>query len=337
VWPSIISLNTGGATPFFIACQNGHVDAVKLFLGDMPPGRIDLNRITTDMTTPLFMASQHGHNEVVRLLLSDERIDNVNGRSDTGATAMLIACENGQVEVVKMLLACPRVDVNLAQRVGATPFLMACQNGRGEVARLLLADDRVNINLHKNDSCTPLWFASQNGHLEVVQQILVSGREVNITQKSAQGPGGWNEKTASEIAKLMGTNTPADLAGNDLAKRRTANCPQISLLLGSFERNPGEVRRKLCTLPGLREPFVGEVFAMIIFLSDNFLAIKKNKESETKNEAGAKRFFKIASELHFDLQMVLCNRLYNSPKDLVLSKHSESAFKKLARKSLWDQ
>jgi len=43
------------------------------------------------------------------------------------------------------------------------------------------------------------------------------------------------------------------------------------------------------------------------------------------------RFFEMAQELPLELQMVLCNRAFGAGEDIVLTKDSESAFKRLGR------
>ena len=65
---------------------------------------------------------------------------------------------------------------------------------------------------------------------------------------------------------------------------------------------------------------------LVVFLSDGLLQLKESREGGRKG-----RFFKIALALPMDLQMVLCNRMFQSQKDFVLTKHSEPAFKNLVR------
>ena len=60
------------ATPFFNACQEGHVRIVKLLLED---GRADPNLAMDTSSTPFFMACQEGHEEIVSMLLQDERVE----------------------------------------------------------------------------------------------------------------------------------------------------------------------------------------------------------------------------------------------------------------------
>ena len=55
----------GGATPLYIASQEGHMDAVTLLL----KANADPNIQDDKGATPLYLASQNGHTETVALLL----------------------------------------------------------------------------------------------------------------------------------------------------------------------------------------------------------------------------------------------------------------------------
>jgi len=67
-----------GATPFFVACDNGHKEVVSLLLADP---RIDPNRPTNDQSTPLWNASQDGHLVIVQHLLASGSEINTRTRS----------------------------------------------------------------------------------------------------------------------------------------------------------------------------------------------------------------------------------------------------------------
>jgi hypothetical protein len=291
-----------------------------------------------------WQACTDGNLELVKELGGDPETD-VNWKDpEVQRTGFLRSCFLGHVAHVEFLLKHPRVDVNTVQAQGTTPFFLACQEGHAEIVSMLLADPRIDINLPSVDQSTPLWFASQNGHLDVVQRILGCGRDVDTERKTVAGNAGWNNTTAAEWAAVVWKRRePSPTESLTMFNRRQKNCPAIAELITSFRANPDKVRQ-LQQLRGVREPLIGEVFAMVILLSDHFVTFKEKKEDSQEEEKEEKdhnnyentrRFLEIASRFPMDLQMVLCNRLFSSPKDIILSKFSEPGFKKLARADLW--
>ena len=81
-----------GATPLLAACQNNHVDVVKLLLA---VENIDVNKPMNDSNTPLYYACQDDHINVVKLLLNVENIHL------TGA--LQIAIDNNHTEIIQLL------------------------------------------------------------------------------------------------------------------------------------------------------------------------------------------------------------------------------------------
>jgi len=319
------------ATPFFIACQQGHPDVVSLLLADE---RTKVNQPDIDGVTPFSFACQRGHKEVVVLLLNDPRID-ANTFAKNGCTPFFIACHHGQKEVVSLLLADSRIDVNKPRDTQASPFFMACQEDHKEVVSLLLNDPRIKINELNHTGTTPLWMASQNGHLGTVQLVLTSEREVDTKTKTIAGSARWNNKTAAEIARLQGTRITFQNESEEEYTRKKRCCPLIASLIDSFDLDPATTRQYLRELPELRDPFIGDLFALVIFICDGLLVVGAESSASssfsTNTSKKAARFFQIVQLLPMELQMVLCNRAFGAGKNLVLTKHSEPAFKKLGR------
>ena len=320
-----IEVNTGNktqASPLFIACQENYWEVAALMLADP---RADPNQSKIDGATPLFMACQQGHMEVVSLLLADPRVDTDKPR-ENGATPFFQACQQGHQEVVSLLFVDPRVDPNRPINDGATPFFVACQNGHKEVISLLLADPRIDPNKSQRDQSTPLWQASQNGHLVLVQHLLAAGREIDTRRKSA-----FNNRTAAEQGRAMGARTvKLDTETVEVLKRRKANGPLCADLIDEHEREPVATRHRLRCQIGLREYFIGHLFALVVFHADSFVVIK-----EGVLQADITRFFRITYQLPLDLQMVLCNRIFGSPRDIILSRDSEPGFQLLTRTTTW--
>lgn len=161
--------NKYGATPIYMASENGQTEIVKLLLA----ANADVNTAEPILgTTPLMAACMDGFTEVVKLLLTANPemniVDNTNGW-----TALTVASIEGNPEVVKLLLAA-NADVNIAgKRKGMTPLIAASMRGYTEIVKLLLAaganiNAKMEINGEKN---TALQIAETSGNAEIVRLL----------------------------------------------------------------------------------------------------------------------------------------------------------------------
>ena len=308
------------------ACTSGNLESVKRLANDPT---VDINWIGPERNdTPLHRACRFCHRPVAEVLLKHSKV-NVNAGNAGKATPFSLACQEGHQEIVSLLLGDLRIDVNKLEKDDSTPFFMACQQGHKEMVSLLLADLRIDLNRPKKHRTTPLWIAAFAGHLPVVQFILVSGREVNTKTKSIAGTMIWNDKTAPEVAWCQGTRPRLtdELEADYLTKKQ--NGPLIAALLDSFDADSVTTRQQLRELPELRDAFISDLFALVVFLCDDLLTVRTESSPSSDTTKKAARFFQIAQSLPMELQMVLCSRVFGSSKDIVLTKHSEPAFKKL--------
>ena len=314
--------NEGRYTPFHVACEKGHVELVEYLL---TLKQIAHNKPSHTGGTPFYMSCQNGHKKVVSVLLADPRID-PNCPRNGGTTPFFIACQKGQVEVVSLLLADPRIDPNEAKNTRTTPFYIACESGHKEVVSLLLADPRIDPNRPRNDEATPLYHAAQDGFLEIVQSILASGREMDTKRRVVSPDPLENGETATEWVRVLGSIQKPGYMSDEIHERAKVIGPIIADHIDEYERDPVAARYRLRRLPALRNDFVVHLFALVVFHSDSFVVI-----NERMADSDTRRFLMITSRLPLDLQMVLCNRIFASPRDIILSRDSEPRFRYLAR------
>ena len=249
-----------------------------------------------------------GDVEGVKQFLEGNPDFNINGNLEYGWTALHVASEHDHHEIISVFLAHPDINVNVRNLYASTAFLIACANGKVEVVKLLLRDPRVDINLPDKDGCTPLWYASQNERTEVIKWVIASGREINPAMKVK-----WVGQGSSAI---------------EIARARSK--AEVVSLLERFTRSPALTRHEVRVELGLADKDAAELFAMTVFLCDDYLRIKEPNASDGAHLSGTARFFNTIKRLPMELQMVLCYRVYESAKQNIKSKDSEAAFKSLA-------
>jgi len=336
--PLLFSMAHSKERQLWQAATDGDLETVKILASD--PG-VNVNWSDEDVQrTPFYRACFYGRLEVVKFLMGLPQVDVTQIQSE-GYSPFCISCQEGHGDVALRLLRDPRIDPNLQNPLnGATPIFMACQIGHPHVIAILLNDSRVNPNLPDSDNCTPLWQSAQNGSLAVVQLLLASERVIDPQVIST-----WNKKAAALHARAMGSRTLKrdDETQAEFLKSKTYG-PIIADLVEEYERDPAASRRRLRLLPGVREYFIARIFALVVFYSDSYLALKGPPLAKRLLKAllgpemaasDRTRFFLIAARLPLELQMVLCNRLLGSGENSVLSKYSEPGFRWVANKWTW--
>jgi len=239
----------------------------------------------------LYSAAMSGTLERVSEILKAHPAVDVNWAGDmfSGTTALHEACQWDFDVIVSLLLDHPAIDVNVKDAAGNTAIWLACVNGAANSLKVLLKDPRVVIN-HPNRA--PLKQAVQEGNVYILKCLVVSGRDIGSVPDAVR----------------MCRDTVA------------------VTFLTRFQANPGQVVARTRKELGYVDK-VAQVFALVIFLSDGLLAIRRNLVGLTRTT----RFLAIASLLPLDLQAVLCCRLGESMRNSVKREDSEAAFLELAK------
>lgn len=169
-----------GASPLFVAAQNGHNEIIIKLLRSgcdvfwhhaTDPTKEDSRHVIY----PIFAASQNGHTHTVKLLLDNEFTDYA--RDPDGYSSLHIAAEQGNLDLVNLLLEY-KAKVNATTFDGITPIYVAAMNGHLSVV-VQLIQAGANVNLSRADGLTPLAAAAENGHAEVVCELLKAKAIIN--------------------------------------------------------------------------------------------------------------------------------------------------------------
>jgi len=203
------------------------------------------------------------------------------------------------------------------------------------VIHLLLQDPRVDVTLPDINGCTPLWWASYRGWYDVIEALVASGKDLGDLNKKGIFWEDFNEYSSVEIAREKGKTEAVEL-------------------LERFMANPRQTRHEVRVKLGVLDELAAEIFALTVFLCDDFLQIKlSNQATAAANTTtppptttitsidlittggggggGAVRYFSIARRLPMELQMILSHRVFDSMKQNIRLVDSEGAFKSLAR------
>ncbi|XP_067653124.1 ankyrin-3-like [Haliotis asinina] len=130
---------------------------------------VDINCRTTTGMTPLMIAAEHNAHDVFKLLLDsggDPSVVNSDGNN-----ALYFACSTADGEIVKNLLKLDLVDINCRGSDGMTPLLLAARYNTHDVFELLL-ENGADPSLVNGDGNNVLHFACMADDEEIVKHIL---------------------------------------------------------------------------------------------------------------------------------------------------------------------
>lgn len=217
-------------------------------------------------------------------------------------TPLQAACIHNHPTIVALLLSHPDTNVNRQVNHGPTPLIEACIRGHVEVVKVLLRDPRVDVNLTYDSNIGPLEASFDSWNLEIVKRLLASDRRVSL------GNGG-------------------DLFAMDvIAMARQYGNHDAVALLERYKVNPDGVRAELKRELGMREERAADFFAEAVFLCDGLLRVREDAAARR----GA-RFLSILERIPIELQMLVASRAAGGARDVVLTRDSEPAFRRLAR------
>ncbi|XP_065826100.1 uncharacterized protein [Oscarella lobularis] len=182
--------NDHGWTSLMMACQEGHLDTVQLFVSK----QCDINIRTKNGWTALYVASYHGETAVAEYLIDHCGV-NVNEQNDNGWTSLIMACQEGHLDTVQLLVF-KQCDINIRTKNGWTALHVASYHGQFAVTEYLIDHFGVNVDEQNDNGWTSLMMACQKGHLNTVSLLVSKQSDINIKEKN-----GW---TALHFASFYG-------------------------------------------------------------------------------------------------------------------------------------
>ncbi|KAH9252925.1 hypothetical protein BASA81_009081 [Batrachochytrium salamandrivorans] len=134
-----------------------------------------LNGKSESGDTALHVAAFNGRLEVCLELLDDLRALESDSRDSDLTTPLMLACNAGHLEVCQKLIR-SNAKPGLVDIMGWSPLHHACSNGHAVVVGYLL--DRIPQEAYfqlDSAGCSPLWLASASGDAETVRILLCYG------------------------------------------------------------------------------------------------------------------------------------------------------------------
>jgi hypothetical protein len=262
----------------------------------------------------IFDACAQDKTEVVKQLLADHPEFDHNTVHRGGTLLHFACCSHEMSEIIKLLLARPSIDVNVKTTFNNTPLAIACCNGNTRAVKILLEDERTFTTVNEPDISIALRQAIANCRDEVLELFIATKRDIPPL-----------------VMKM------ADQGDRLNSSRR---------LLYNFKVSPEETRQRVQLKWKMITPVIASLFALVIFFCDDLLQIKTKKEEAEPPTVYAltqpfmqfqtfsldvTRFFNVVQSLPMELQMIICNMVYGSPKEYIATKDSEPAFKTLAK------
>ena len=121
--------NNFGSTGLFKACQEGHIDIVKLLIEN----NADINAIDYQGATGFYMACQEGHYKIVKHLIY-KGVD-ITQVSSKGHTGLSFACAKNHTDIIELLtdklnrvcIVCDKVSRNRCKNCDTRYCSSECQ------------------------------------------------------------------------------------------------------------------------------------------------------------------------------------------------------------------
>ena len=175
--------NSIGWTPLHWACFRGNMHMVRVLISEF---KADMTIQTTRGDTPLMLATKHKQCNVVDALLSDSHCP-VDAKGLDGYTALHYSCKHGHIDIVRTLVK-HKANVNARTDSGDTPLIIAAVNNHDNIVHALLSDSQCSVSTNGENGYTALHYSCKHGHIDIVRTLVKHKANVNARTDSSYTP-----------------------------------------------------------------------------------------------------------------------------------------------------
>ncbi|XP_046565261.1 putative ankyrin repeat protein RF_0381 [Haliotis rubra] len=162
--------NDEGMTPVMIAADNGFKEAFHLLVSK----GADLTRVNEKRENILHHACRGRGMEIVEYILTRNMVEDINTRTGTGKTPLMIAASEGNKEVFDLLVK-KGANLTLLDEDDKNILHFASEGGNIETVQFILSQHILSINSRGDNGQTAVMTAAKNGHRAVFHLLMENG------------------------------------------------------------------------------------------------------------------------------------------------------------------
>ncbi|XP_046579347.1 putative ankyrin repeat protein RF_0381 [Haliotis rubra] len=162
--------NDEGMTPVMIAADNGFKEAFHLLVSK----GADLTRVNEKRENILHHACRGRGMEIVEYILTRNMVEDIDTRTGTGKTPLMIAASEGNKEVFDLLVK-KGANLTLLDEDDKNILHFASEGGNIETVQFILSQHILSINSRGDNGQTAVMTAAKNGHRAVFHLLMENG------------------------------------------------------------------------------------------------------------------------------------------------------------------
>ena len=186
-------------TALTLSCRKGNVDEINFLLKNGP----NPNITDVDDETVIHHAIYGGCSKKALKAIVDHGAD-INARSKSNLTPLMIACQKRNIDAIYVLLQAG-ADPNINDLKGATVIHHAVTSGCRKRILQAIIGHGADVNIMNTQNCTALMMACRKGDIDATNVLLTAGTNPNTVDECGDTclhlavRGGCNEETVQAI------------------------------------------------------------------------------------------------------------------------------------------